>query len=104
MSARLIIGFGISTLLLLAGCTQRPGAIKPTAADAPGVAYKAVKPERKTVQRVIDQPAHVEAFEETPLVARIAGHVKKVHVDIGDRVEGPRYDEKGKLTREGQLL
>jgi HlyD family secretion protein len=102
MTHRAIVSFAALSLLL-AGCVQKPGAVKPTA-DAPGVALKSVKPERKTVQRIIDQPAHIDAFEETPLVARIAGYVQKMHVDIGDRVKGPRYDESGKQIESGQLL
>jgi HlyD family secretion protein len=56
------------------------------------------------LRRVIDQPASVEAFEETPLVARIAGYVAKVDADIGKVVKGPTYDAKGELTKPGTLL
>jgi RND family efflux transporter MFP subunit len=46
-----------------------------------------VKPERKAVRRVIEQPGHVAAFEETPVHVKIAGYVRKIHVDIGDEVK-----------------
>lgn len=42
---------------------------------------------RKTLQRMTVQPGRVEAFEETPLFAKVAGYVEEVSVDIGDRVE-----------------
>jgi RND family efflux transporter MFP subunit len=46
-----------------------------------------VRPERKTVRRPIEQPGfNIEAFQETPLFARITGYVRKWNVDIGDRV------------------
>ena len=32
------------------------------------------------------QPARIEAFEETPLFAKVTGYVKKIHKDIGDPV------------------
>jgi RND family efflux transporter MFP subunit len=94
-------------LTLVAGCgksdakTSGPGGA--TSAEQP-VMVATVHPEQKSLRRVIEQPAHVEAFEETPLHARISGYVQKVHVDIGDRVQGPRYDEQGKLVQAGQVL
>ncbi len=45
-----------------------------------------VRPERKTLVRAIRQPGTIAAFERTPVYARDAGYVEKVHVDIGDRV------------------
>ncbi len=45
------------------------------------------KLQRKTLQRVTVQPGRVQAFEETPLFAKVAGYVEEVGVDIGDRVE-----------------
>lgn len=68
------------------------------------VTVTTVKPERRTLVRVIEQPAHIEAFEEAVLLPRISGYVHKVNADIGDRVKGPRYDAKGKTTQPGQVL
>jgi multidrug efflux pump subunit AcrA (membrane-fusion protein) len=45
-----------------------------------------VKPQWVPFERTIEQPGSIEPFERAPLYARIAGHVKKVHVDIGARV------------------
>jgi RND family efflux transporter MFP subunit len=46
----------------------------------------AAKPQRKTLSLHTTQPARIEAFEETPLYAKLAGYVDEVLVDIGDRV------------------
>jgi HlyD family secretion protein len=95
--------FGFS--ILAAGCnTQGDGNPTPQVAPDHVPAVKTVQPERKSIQRLIEQPAFVEAFEETPLFARISGYVRKVNVDIGDRVKGPGYDGKGKAVEGGQVL
>src|SRR5437879_4162965 len=44
-------------------------------------------PKQKDLRRTIEQPATIEAFEETPLVARIAGDIGKVSADIDQRVK-----------------
>ena len=46
-----------------------------------------VKPEIKTIRREVAQPGHIEAYERTPIMARIPGYVLKWNVDIGDLVE-----------------
>jgi RND family efflux transporter MFP subunit len=47
----------------------------------------AARPQRKTLVRTTTQPARIEAFEETPLFAKVSGYVKQVHKDIGDSIE-----------------
>ena len=65
----------------------------------------AVRPaERKTLVRKIDVPGQVEAFETAPLLARVTGYVRRVHVDIGDRVHGPKAGEAGQPATSGDLL
>ncbi|HJQ56030.1 MAG TPA: hypothetical protein VJ890_03950, partial [Vineibacter sp.] len=63
-----------------------------------------VEPERKTLRRMVEQPAQIEAFETTPLYANAAGYVRAVEVDMGDKIQGPHYDAKGKLTKPGEPL
>jgi HlyD family secretion protein len=63
-----------------------------------------VSPERKTIRRVVEQPAHIDAYEVTPLFAKAAGYVQQVSFEIGDMVRGPKYDKGGKLTDPGQAL
>jgi RND family efflux transporter MFP subunit len=45
-----------------------------------------VTPERTVLHREVSQPGAIEAFEETPVFAKIAGYVKTWKVDRGDRV------------------
>src|SRR5438552_854368 len=49
-----------------------------------------VQPARKTLVRWIEQPGQIGALEETPLYAKVAGYVEKIHADIGDAVAGPQ--------------
>ena len=74
-------------LLLVAGCYQPAAQDQqgPAAPANPTVSVK--KPELKPLKRIIEQPAQVEAFEETQLIARIPGSVGKVNADIGDIFE-----------------
>src|SRR5437588_7534340 len=91
--------FGISVLLgaaaalLLAvapGCNpSSKGSPTPSAEPAAGQeipTVTVVKPERTTLRRTIRQPGSIQAFEQTPIFAKIAGYVRKWQVDIGDHV------------------
>ena len=44
-------------------------------------------PIQRTIHYVVEQPGRIEAFEQTPIYAKIPGYVRKVSVDIGDRVK-----------------
>lgn len=46
----------------------------------------AATPQRKDLTLTSTQPASIEAFESTPLSPKVAGYVREVLVDIGDRV------------------
>lgn len=91
--------------LLVTGCQRdanHAGDVSPREATA--LRVTPVKAERKTLSRRTEQPGEIEAFETAPLWAKVTGYVRKVHVDIGDRVSGPKFDSDGKLTEPGQLL
>ena len=92
-----------NTAAVSAGADATPGGDSSAAAARP-VKVTPIQPVRKTLVRWTEQPGQIEAFEETPLYAKLAGYVEKMHVDIGDLVTGPQFDEQGKITREGQLL
>ncbi len=47
----------------------------------------AARPVRKTLRLESVQPGQIEAFEQTPLFAKLPAYVEKLYVDIGDRVE-----------------
>ena len=53
----------------------------------PAVRVVAARPVRKTLRRESVQPGQIEAFEQTPLFAKLPAYVEKLYVDIGDRVE-----------------
>src|SRR5438552_16305580 len=75
---------------LAAGCNrqQAPSSNEEAQASASQTpAVKVVHPEKKDVRRLIERPGfNIEAYERTPLYAKIAGYVRKWHFDIGDTV------------------
>ncbi len=105
---RILVGMAVAALLVGAGLALRLGPMWPPArmvstggpsappviapiissaeplSDPPVVVT--VQPQRQTIHRAIRQPGTIEAFERTPVHARVAGYVEKVYVDIGDRV------------------
>jgi HlyD family secretion protein len=100
-----------AVLLTICGCgaaADGPAENNASAATAGGAAplvrVTPVKPQRKTLVRRVEQPGRIEAFEETPLFAKVTGYVRRIHVDIGDKVTGPKFDDEGKLVTEGQVL
>ena len=80
----------VLVLSLAAGCDRPPANVPQSASAQPPAVEPSVhlvKPVRQTVRRPIEQPGfNIEAFQETPLFARIAGYVRKWNVDIGDHV------------------
>ena len=103
----------LCTLLFVAvlGCDRTSGvaahataSTATTAAAAPPIKVTPIKPVRKTLVRMVEQPGQVEAFEEAPLFAKVTGYVQKLHVDLGDKVTGPKSDAAGKPTAPGQVL
>ncbi|MGE3806818.1 MAG: efflux RND transporter periplasmic adaptor subunit [Gemmataceae bacterium] len=94
-------------LLVLAGCghTVTPGGKgNETPVAAGPIPVEVVHPVKQAVRYAIEQPGRIQAFEETPIHVKIPGYVEKVHVDIGDEVQGPQFDDQGRLIKPGQLL
>ena len=54
---------------------------------AAGAASLPPAPVRKTLRPESVQPGQIEAFEQTPLFAKLPAYVQKLYCDIGDRVE-----------------
>lgn len=59
-----------------------------------------VSPKKQPLVWSTEQPGTVSAFETTPVMAKLPGFVAKVHVDIGDKVDGPTKDKPGTLLAE----
>ena len=92
---------------LLTGCGSPTSAT--SSSTATETAHGAMRvtpitPTRKTLVRTTEQPGQIEAFEETPIHAKLAGFVKKVHVDIGDRVTGPTRVSSDQPEQPRQIL
>jgi RND family efflux transporter MFP subunit len=86
-----LFGWLCSSLILASGgCTQPLApAQSPTANKAAEASSKEIattRLERRTLSLVVRQPGTIQAFEQTPILAKIAGYVRKWNVDIGDRV------------------
>jgi RND family efflux transporter MFP subunit len=75
----------ISLILAAVGCTPVPsGPASSTAPDVDtAISVTVVSPQRTTIHREVSQPGTIEAFEETPVFARVAGYVKEGWKDIG---------------------
>ena len=77
-------------LSVAVGCRRQTATLavsdSSAAASSPVERVTVGKPQRKTLTLSTSQPARIEAFEETPLYAKLAAFVKEVHVDIGDHV------------------
>ncbi len=83
-------GAGCLLLIAASGCGQA-GARAEDPVDAQATSsierVTAAQPKRKTLRVETTQPAWIEAFEQTPLYAKVPGYVHKVHVDIGDLIK-----------------
>lgn len=93
--------------LTLAGCGQpTSGTVGPRAtsvnSQTPSVT-EVVRPQSKTLRRVVEQPGAVHAYEETHLFARVPGYVGKVRFDVGQKVRGPKYDGEKEIEA-GEVL
>ena len=79
-------GFAALGLTLLTGCSPSTTA-KPKAEDGSGkVPVTVVAVEEKDLTRKITLPGTLEAFNEATLYGKVAGYVKSISVDKGDRV------------------
>src|SRR5579864_1884038 len=79
-------GAGLIAALLSPGCEKPAGentARADTAQRAAATRVVAVKPVRATVRRSTEQPGQVEAYEVTPIHAKISGYLRNLTVDIG---------------------
>lgn len=75
--------------LLDAGCGKPTGETTAAAGTSHAQAHArvtTVTPERAIVRRTTEQPGQIEAIEVTPIYAKLAGYVRTVSVDIGDKV------------------
>ncbi len=82
----LFAGMLCALVPLIDGCGPA-SAEKPDSAAGPAVTrVEVVKPARATIRRATEQPGQIEAYELTPLYAKVSGYVEKWNVDIGAKV------------------
>src|SRR5258708_7145630 len=98
---RILAASCVAALLCLGCNSQRP--TKESSAPAPA-SVDIVKPERKSLNRIVEQPGTIQPDEQTELVAKLPGFVAKLHADIGKQVRGPKLDSKGNEIEPGELL
>src|SRR5947199_9024800 len=85
-----LLGAGVLTALaaLSAGCGRQATEAAPIATGPPAAPELATAtPRRQALTLTVEQPGRVEAFEQTPVYAKIAGYVKDVRVEVGSRVK-----------------
>ena len=76
-----------ATLLALAGGCE-PASQGEAGRTAPAIMrVEVVHPERHTVRRSVGEPGELQAFETTPIHAKLAGYVKNWNVNIGATVK-----------------
>jgi RND family efflux transporter MFP subunit len=84
MQIRIVSMLGVS-LVLLAGCAQRPE--RNTASETQRVPTIATaKAIRTDLSRKVTLTAEFVPFEEVDVMAKVSGYVKKIYVDAGSRV------------------
>lgn len=73
-------------VVLPVGCSRAPSEQPPAAAgdDNSSPTVGVVYPERTALHREVSEPGMIEAFEETPVFAKVAGYVNEGWKDRGD--------------------
>jgi HlyD family secretion protein len=82
-----LIGLAIvtATVATTAGCER--SAEKTGQSAQPVTRVEVVQPERHTVQRTVGEPGQLQAYETTPIHAKIAGYIKNWTVNIGYEIK-----------------
>src|SRR4051794_8322564 len=105
-SRRLLVWLLAGVAPVPAGCNHAAGPNPaPPAAGGP-VAVTVVRPEKRPIRRVVDQPGRVQAFEETELHVKLPGFVGSIAADP-DKKDRPPHDrliDIGSRVKAGQVL
>lgn len=70
----------------LAGCLVVVMSLASLVHAQPAATVVVARPERKRIRQTVEQPATVEAYESTPIHAKLSGYIAHVHVDMGQHV------------------
>ena len=83
--SHLIILAALTSQLLLDSCTQSKS--EPISSNTEEqVIYPAIKVESAKPSQELQIPGELESYFETDLFPKVNGYIKRIHVDIGDRV------------------
>ncbi len=84
IGAVLFVGF---ITLFLSSCSRNPGvqASATGGSDAPAVAVAVVNTEN--LSRALVLTAEFKPYQEVDVMAKVAGYIKQINVDVGDRVK-----------------
>jgi RND family efflux transporter MFP subunit len=82
---RVVVGFCGGALLCSAVACSRPQAEARVSAEAPAVAVAKVT--RGDISQVLTVAAEFRPYQEIDVHAKVAGYVKSINVDVGDRVK-----------------
>ena len=87
MRRQLLGSFGLLGLVLsaAAGCGEEAKPDAPSASEPP--AFRLIRPERRTIVRVVGQPGFIDAYEQTAIYPKMTAYLQEWKVDIGDRVK-----------------
>src|SRR5216117_3785919 len=75
-----LVGQGI-----ISGCKPSPS--ESPKEVAPPVAVQVVQPKRGPITRNVTLPGEIKAYQQATLYAKVAGYLKTITVDKGDRVK-----------------
>lgn len=70
---------------IISGC--KPSAAGPTKEATPPVAVQVVQPQRGSITRNVTLPGEIKAYQQATLYAKVAGYLKTITVDKGDRIK-----------------
>src|SRR5439155_12236777 len=82
----MLVGAGAVLLGLLFGC-NRSGVASSPARTEPPLEVKTVRPFKGAITRNVTLPGEVKAYQQATLYAKVAGYLKTISVDKGDRVK-----------------
>src|SRR6266487_6773409 len=75
-----LVGQGI-----ISGC--KPSTAEPTKEATLSVAVQVVQPKRGSITRNVTLPGEIKPYQQATLYAKVAGYLKTITVDKGDRVK-----------------
>jgi membrane fusion protein, multidrug efflux system len=80
-----VVGLALVGPATLSGC--KPSSAEPAPKPSPPLAVKITAPSRGPITRFITLPGEIKAYQQATLYAKVAGYLKTITVDKGDRVK-----------------